>query len=123
MKLIIAGGRDLFVSQNFIHEVYNHFNITDVAAASPEEIVSGGASGVDRCGEAFAANFSIPVKTFPAEWHILGPKAGPVRNAQMAEYADALLLIWNGESRGSANMKFQMQRLKKPVYEVILRRS
>jgi hypothetical protein len=39
----------------------------------------------------------------------------------MAEYADALLLIWNGESRGSANMKENMVKLGKPVYEVILK--
>jgi hypothetical protein len=39
----------------------------------------------------------------------------------MAEYADALLLIWDGSSRGSANMRQQMERRGKPVYEVILR--
>jgi hypothetical protein len=40
----------------------------------------------------------------------------------MAEYADALLLIWDGESKGSLNMKQRMIGLKKPVYEVVLKR-
>jgi hypothetical protein len=39
----------------------------------------------------------------------------------MAEEADALLLIWDGESKGSANMKKEMLFKNKPVYEVILR--
>jgi hypothetical protein len=40
----------------------------------------------------------------------------------MVDYADVLLLIWDGESRGSKNMKETMIKLGKPVYEVILRK-
>lgn len=29
-------------------------------------------------------------------------------------------LIWAGKSRGSANMKKEMEKLNKPVYEVIV---
>jgi hypothetical protein len=39
----------------------------------------------------------------------------------MAEEGDELLIIWDGESKGSANMKSQMLLLKKPVHEIILR--
>ncbi len=64
----------------------------------------------------------LPVKEFPADWDQHGNAAGPIRNAQMADYADALLLIYDGESRGSLNMRKQMAQLKKPIYEVILKR-
>lgn len=84
-----------------------------------KEIVSGGARGVDLAGESLALETHVPVKRFPAEWDKHGKGAGPIRNKQMAEYADALLLIWDGKSRGSANMKSEMQRLKKPIYEVV----
>lgn len=33
-----------------------------------------------------------------------GRAGGPIRNAKMAEYGDALLLIWDGKSRGSQSM-------------------
>ena len=33
----------------------------------------------------------------------------------MAEYADAALVIWDGKSKGSADMLKQMHRLEKPV--------
>jgi hypothetical protein len=37
----------------------------------------------------------------------------------MAEYGDALLLIWDGKSKGSKNMKARMKGMQKPVFEVI----
>lgn len=94
---------------------------------NPSEVVSGTAGGVDRSGENFVrihANRGYPdvtLKQFPADWDTHGKAAGHIRNKQMADYADALLLIWDGESKGSANMKATMLKLNKPVYEVILK--
>ncbi len=61
------------------------------------------------------------LKEFPPDWEKHGKAAGPIRNKEMAEYADALLLIWDGKSRGSASMKKEMEKLEKPIYEVILK--
>jgi hypothetical protein len=44
------------------------------------------------------------VKSFPADWRLYGRSAGMIRNRQMANYADALLAIWDGRSPGTANM-------------------
>jgi hypothetical protein len=88
-----------------------------------EQVVSGGASGVDTAGENFANIVDIEIERFPADWNTHGKAAGPIRNKQMAEYADALLLIWDGESRGSASMKNEMLKLGKPVYEIIIRKT
>lgn len=123
MRTIIAGSRTINVKAWFIQDLLEHFDIlkkTDV-------IVSGGAEGIDKCGEFFALDIKtmdgteIAVKQFPADWDKHGKSAGVIRNKQMAEYADMLLLIWDGESKGSANMKLEMKKLGKPVYEVILR--
>jgi hypothetical protein len=121
MKLIIAGSRNMFVHPEFINEVcsvsgiYGNYLI--------KEIVSGCAEGIDNSGEEFAFwNGNIQVKRFYADWEEYGKAAGPIRNKEMAEYADTLLLIWDGESKGSANMKKEMLALNKPVYEVILRK-
>lgn len=93
------------------------FQITEAS-----EIVSGKAKGIDTSGEWFADRVGLPVKSFPADWDKHNKAAGHIRNKQMADYADALLLIWDGESRGSSNMKQQMLELNKPVYEVVLRK-
>ena len=117
MKLIIAGTRTLDVSVDFIGALLQVFDL------SPHEVVSGGARGIDLNGEEWADLAGVPIKVFAADWKKHGRAAGPVRNGEMADYGDRLLLIWNGDSRGSADMRKQMLDREKPVYEVILRRS
>lgn len=96
MKTIIAGGRDYRLTKKdreeliFIHKSYQF-----------TEVISGGAIGVDTEGEIFAEAANIPVKRFPANWS-LGKSAGMIRNLQMAEYADAVVLFKGG--KGTQNM-------------------
>lgn len=114
MKLIIAGSRGLIFPCELIEYIRQTY------ALRPSEIVSGGASGTDYYAEQFADKFGYNKKIFKANWNKYNKAAGPIRNQEMAEYADALLLIWDGNSRGSANMKSCMENLNKPIYEVIL---
>lgn len=118
MKLIIAGSRTLKPSFQFIKDSIRMLNINNIT-----EIVCGGAKGVDSEGQHFASHMNLPVKMFRADWDKNGKVAGPMRNKQMAEYGDLLLLIWDGESKGSKNMQLEIQKLKKPVYEVILKNN
>jgi len=117
MKLIIAGGRDLNVTTEQIKGYFEQFGL------APDEIVSGGARGIDACAIQYAKDIKGVVSVFEADWEKNGKGAGPIRNLSMALYADALLLIWDGRSKGSANMKARMVGLKKPIYEVILKES
>jgi hypothetical protein len=130
MKLIIAGGRNIDIGWYGVDAAIQlSSNIRYVS-----EVVCGGASGVDEAGKNWASedwkqdypscsDSPIPVKMFPADWNTHGKAAGPIRNRQMAQYADELLLIWDGQSKGSANMKSEMIKLGKPVHEIIIRRS
>jgi hypothetical protein len=120
MKLIIAGSRTILTPWFAIEGLVQS---TGIKRSDITEIVSGTAKGIDQSGEVLADSiWHKPLKKFPADWDKHGKAAGPIRNKEMAEYADALLLIWDGESRGSANMKETMLKLNKPVYEVILRK-
>ena len=116
MKLIVAGSRHFDED-----EVYAEIVKWRLKNIYLTEIVSGGCRGVDKAGEGYADFYSLPMKQFLAEWDKHGKAAGPIRNKQMAKYADGLLLIWNGKSRGSASMKREMEQLKKPVYEIIIK--
>jgi hypothetical protein len=109
MKIIIAGSRTI----NNIAEVYRAFLNSHF---DPDEIVSGGAKGVDKLGERIAKDNSIPCRVFSADWGKYGKKAGYLRNKDMAEYADALVAVWDGESKGTANMIKLMKDMGKPVY-------
>lgn len=81
-------------------------------------MVSGGANGVDLLGEQWACSWGIPVKQFMADWSKHGRAAGPIRNRQMAEYADALIAIWDGQSRGTKSMIRESRKAGLDVYEV-----
>lgn len=115
MKLIIAGSRDLWIRHDELFEIIEKFGILyDI-----DEIVSGCASGMDSSAIEFAHRYKVTLRRFPAEWAKYGKLAGPRRNREMAKYADALLLIWDGRSRGSANMRARMKGLGKPIFEVV----
>ena len=104
MKTIIAGSRtilDLKAVEQAVRE--SGFTIT--------EVVSGCSKGVDTLGEIWANNKKVPVKRFPAKWEELGRKAGPLRNLEMAAYADALIAVWDGTSRGTKHMIDHAQHL------------
>jgi hypothetical protein len=96
-KFIVAGGRD------FADYTYLSKNCLDIIDEG-DEIVSGGARGADLLGERFAKENGISIKRFPANWNLHGKSAGPIRNKQMAQYADGLICFWDGESRGTKNM-------------------
>ena len=68
------------------------------------EVVSGKARGVDTMGEQWAKENNVPIKEFPADWKKWGKSAGHIRNREMGDYADALVAVWDGSSRGTKHM-------------------
>ncbi len=99
MKVIIAGSREIA-----------EINVDAAMTASGfkgaiKEVVSGGMMGVNRAGEDWAALSRITVNVFPADWARFGKSADIKRNEQMVEYADALVLIWNGKSTGIRSLR------------------
>jgi len=97
VKVVIAGSRgitDMSMVETAIEE--SGFQI--------DEVVCGGAKGVDSLGARWAKANGIPVKWFPAQWHRYGKRAGMERNIDMARYADALIAVWDGKSIGTAHM-------------------
>ena len=99
MKVIIAGSRG--VTKKQVKAATEKFSKW---LSKTTQVVSGTARGADRFGEEWAAENNIEVKRFPADWDTHGKSAGYVRNSVMAEYADGLLAIWDGESRGTIHM-------------------
>jgi hypothetical protein len=97
MKIIIAGGRDV-TDGEYVIDAMSKLSVT------PDEIVSGTARGADRLGEWWASINDVPVKRFPAEWDKYGKSAGYKRNEVMAQYADGLVALWDGKSRGTKHM-------------------
>jgi hypothetical protein len=99
MKVIVAGSRT-FRDYELLR------NVCDKALSlqTEVEVVSGTADGADKLGEKYAWERCYSVKKFPADWVKFGRGAGHIRNAEMANYADALIAFWDNKSRGTKHM-------------------
>lgn len=116
MKVIVAGSRT-FDRKEFLGVIIDAMAISNFEV---DEIVSGGARGIDTLAQEYADRMGLPCTTFHADWDKHGKAAGPIRNAAMADYADALLLIYDGHSRGSGNMLELARRKGLKIFKVVL---
>ena len=110
MKLIIAGGREYtFRPQDYdrLDQLRHEITIT--------EVVCGGATGADAQGKLWAESYGIPVRVFEADWKRYGLRAGPLRNIEMAAYADALALFPGGS--GTENMLKQARKAGLRIFD------
>ncbi len=109
MRVIIAGSRTLTDYQEVCRAMSDFGE--DVT-----EVLSGCQRGADRMGEIWAAQRRIPIRRFPADWDKWGHRAGPRRNQQMAQQADALVAVWDGSSSGTADMIRKAQAWGRKVH-------
>lgn len=102
-KVIIAGTR-FFNDYSLLKETADRLLADKITAGYGIVIVSGGCAGADVLGERYAKENGYSIDRYPAEWQKHGRKAGIMRNAVMADNADALIAYWDGISRGTKNM-------------------
>ena len=92
MKIAVIGSRGVIVAD--IGEYL----------AGVEEIVSGGAVGVDSCAAQYAKAKGITLTEFLPEYARYGRAAPIVRNKQIVDYADKIIAFWNGSSKGTLSV-------------------
>jgi hypothetical protein len=109
MRVVIAGGREYKPDQQAESSIVAI--LQDMGCTT---IISGGASGADAFGEQIARKYGFSLHKVPADWKKHGKSAGPIRNAQMADSCDALMLFPGG--KGTRNMHMLAQERYLPVY-------
>ena len=107
MKIAIVGSRNISVSD--IDKYISH----------ADEVVSGGAAGVDRCAAEYAKSKGLKLTEFLPQYERYGRAAPIVRNKEIVDYADTVIVFWNGSSKGTLSVIKYAQKAEKPV-EVIL---
>ena len=90
MKVAIIGSRKLNVE-----------NLQDYLPEDTDEIVSGGAKGIDTCARNYALKNDLKLTEFRPEYNKYGRGAPLRRNETIVNYADMVLAFWDGESRGT----------------------
>lgn len=111
MRTIIAGSREKYWPADFDYIAEINQAVAD-SQFLITEVVSGTANGIDKKGIYWARGVGIPFKPFPANWNRDGKRAGYLRNEDMAEYAEAAIVVWDGRSPGSKHM-IQIARRKR----------
>ena len=107
MKIAVVGSRSI--------------TVPDLSKYIPQgaEIVSGGAKGVDTCAAEFATKNGLKLTVFLPQYERYGRAAPILRNKEIVDYADKLLIFWDGSSKGTLSVIEYAKKTKK-AYEIIL---
>jgi len=98
LTVVISGSRTI-TDSNLVKNILSKHRFEKF-----HKLIHGGARGVDQVAAHWAMLWGMEVEEYPADWDRHGKAAGPIRNIEMAANADALIAIWDGESRGTKQM-------------------
>ena len=107
MKVCIAGSRSI-VDQSVVFKA-----IAD-SKLLIEEIITGGAAGVDKLAQHYGSISGIKVTVVKPNWR-LGRGAALINNKILADMSDALIAIYDGQSNGTLHMINAMKAKNKKV--------
>ena len=109
MKIAIIGSIDLTVE-----------DMGSYIPADCDEIVSGGAKGIDKCAEKYAESKGLKLTVFLPDYKRYGRGAPIVRNKQIVDRSDRVIAFWDGASRGTKSVIDYCERSGKQCRVVIL---
>ena len=92
MRIAVVGSRNIRVT-----------NMSEYISDC-DEIVSGGAEGVDFDAVEYARKNLIKLTVFLPEYERSGRAAPIVRNKQIVDYSDKVIAFWDGSSRGTLSV-------------------
>ena len=73
-----------------------------LAELAPDQVVSGGAAGVDTLAAAWARTNGVALVELRPDYAAHGPTAAThVRNAEIVRRASLVLVVWDGKSKST----------------------
>jgi len=102
MKLLIVGSRGI-----------TDFDLSPYIPPDIDTVISGGADGVDCLAEQYADLHRLSKYIIRPRYDLYGRAAPIKRNEQMVDMADAVLIIWDGRSKGTRyTLKYSKEKNK-----------
>ncbi|MBQ3490258.1 MAG: hypothetical protein IJA86_06690 [Clostridia bacterium] len=108
MKIAIVGSRNKTVA-----DIGSYLSDCD-------EIITGGARGIDTCAAEYAKKMHLKLTEILPEYHRYGKAAPIVRNHKIVDYADQVIVFWDGISKGSLSVIRYAQKTGKKLKIVLL---
>ena len=90
MKVAIVGSRGLIID-----------NFKEYLPENTDEIISGGAKGIDMCAAQYAQKNGILLTEIKPDYSKNKKGAPLVKNKEIVKLADLILIFWDGKSKGT----------------------
>ncbi len=90
MKLLIIGSRNI-----------TNFDLSPYISSDVDTVISGGADGIDSLAEQYADQHRLSKYIIRPRYDLYGRAAPLKRNEIMIDMSDAVLVIWDGKSKGT----------------------
>jgi len=110
MKLLVVGSRSI-----------TSFDLSQYIQSDVDTIISGGADGIDSLAEHYADLHRISKYILRPQYNIYGRAAPLKRNEQMVDMADAVLAIWDGDSKGVQYTLRYIKKVGKPLTLIVVK--
>ena len=104
MKLLIAGSRSI-----------KNFDLSPYISQEVDTVITGGANGIDRLAEEYADLHRLSKVILRPRYDLYGKAAPLKRNQEMVLPADAVLIVWDGHSKGAAHTLRFAEKHGKPL--------
>lgn len=110
MRLLVCGDRN-WSNRQFLYDT-----LDDLLEESetPIVVIHGAARGADTMAGEWGMSHKLLVLEYPAQWHVYGKSAGPIRNRQMLEEGKPELVYAFHQniaiSKGTKDMVAQAQK-------------
>ena len=104
MKLLVVGSRSI-----------TEFDLSPHVQAEVDTVISGGANGIDSIAEQYADSHRLSKYILRPRYDLYGRAAPLKRNEQMVDMADAVLVIWDGFSKGTQYTIKHAKKIGKPI--------
>lgn len=116
MKILICGSRKDFNKDDAIEL------LADILMEIPleDEIIHGGAMGIDMYANGFFKARCQNVKTYRPDYAKYGKEAPLIRDKEMVDKSDKVIAFWNGKSTGTKYTIDYARKKGKPVDIYIL---
>lgn len=112
MKIAIVGSRTLQIE-----------DLEKYLPKGVEQIISGGAKGIDACAAKYAKENGIKLLEILPDYSGFGRAAPIKRNEQIVNHADYVLIFWNGESKGTKHVISYCEKTKKDFQIYYIKRN
>ncbi|MBQ3482674.1 MAG: hypothetical protein IJA78_00685 [Clostridia bacterium] len=104
MKILVVGSRSV-----------EKFDFRGMIPPDTELIISGGAKGADSLAESYADEHKLSKLILRPRYDLYGRAAPLKRNEQMVDLSDAVLVLWDGVSRGTQYTMRYAKKKGKPI--------